>query len=141
MSACSRSAWAESFFCCINLLLWNALLGMSADLRKDWARANRGPQGAEGLSQRIQNLEAPRDWLKKTSAGPDESSGSFIASRLQLQQVAGKYKVQIENPQIGSVEKAPNHQSVSVTIETKSAWEPLVHFLYDVQQPEGFHRF
>ena len=56
----------------------------------------------------------------------------------QVQQIAGKYSVQIENPQIGGVEKAPTHQSVSATIETKSGWEPLVHFLYDVQQPDGF---
>ena len=56
----------------------------------------------------------------------------------QLQQTAAKYNVEIVNPQIGSVEKAPNHQAVSVTFETKSAWEPLVHFLYDAQRPEAF---
>jgi len=49
--------------------------------------------------------------------------------------------VQIENPQIGPVENTSSHKSVSATFETKSAWEPLVHFLYDAQRPEAFMVF
>ena len=77
------------------------------------------------------------EWLQKRQpalTNPAEASPLLT----QLQQIAAKYKVQIDNPQIGSVEKRPIHQSVSATIETKSAWEPLVHFLYDVQKPEAF---
>jgi len=56
----------------------------------------------------------------------------------QLKQVASKYSVLIQNPAIGSGETTPNHQTVFASIETKSPWPPLVHFLYDVQKPDGF---
>ncbi len=56
----------------------------------------------------------------------------------QLRPVADKYKVLLENPQIGSGETTPNHQTVFATFETKSEWRPLVQFLYEIQQPEAF---
>jgi hypothetical protein len=52
--------------------------------------------------------------------------------------VADKHNVLIENPQIGSGDNTSTHQSVWASIETKSHWDQLVHFLYDVQQPEAF---
>ena len=69
--------------------------------------------------------------------------GASDASALldQLKQVASKYSVLIENPSIGSSAGTGNYQSVSVSIETKSQWPPLVHFLYDVQAPDGFMVF
>ena len=56
----------------------------------------------------------------------------------QLRPVAAKHTVLVENPAIGTGESTPNHQSVWASIETKSHWDALVHFLYDVQQPEAF---
>jgi hypothetical protein len=56
----------------------------------------------------------------------------------QLKEVAGKYNVLIENPAIGAGETTPYHQTVFASIETKSPWPPLVHFLYDVQRPDAF---
>src|SRR4029453_15261384 len=44
----------------------------------------------------------------------------------------------VENPAIGSGETTPYHQTVYASIETKSPWPPLVHFLYDVQRPDAF---
>src|SRR2546423_222750 len=40
--------------------------------------------------------------------------------------------------QIGSGETTPSHQTVWASVDTKSDWQSLVHFLYDVQQPEAF---
>ncbi len=51
---------------------------------------------------------------------------------------AGKYNVLIENPAIGSGETTPYHQTAFASIETKSPWAPLIHFLYDVQRPDAF---
>jgi hypothetical protein len=69
--------------------------------------------------------------------------GASDASALldQLKQVASKYSVLIENPAIGSTGGTGNYQSVSVSIETKSQWPPLVHFLYDVEAPDAFMVF
>src|SRR5438093_7435568 len=44
----------------------------------------------------------------------------------QLKEVAGKYNVLVENPQIGPGETTPYHQTVFASIETKSPWPPLV---------------
>ena len=77
------------------------------------------------------------DWLEKKqpkSSNPAEASSLLT----QVKEIAGRYNVQIENPQIGPVENTPSHRSVSATFETKSGWEPLVHFLYDSQKPESF---
>ena len=55
-----------------------------------------------------------------------------------MKQIANKDNNLIENPVIGSSDSAAGHQAVFASIETKSPWPPLVHFLYNVQQPEGF---
>ncbi len=129
-----------ALFLLINLLIWSMLLGMSAKLRTDWA-AQRSERKAQKIYlDESKTWERRDEWLKKHQralTNPAEASSLLT----ELQQIAGKYNVQIENPQIGSVESAPTHQSVSATIETKSGWEPLVHFLYDAQKPESFIAF
>lgn len=124
-------------FLLINYLLWNGLLGMSASLRADWAAKSSARAEQKVYLDEYKKWNSRAEWLAKKQpvlTNPAESSSLLT----QLQQTAGKYNVEVVNPQIGSVEKAPSHQSVSVTIETKSAWEPLVHFLYDTQRPEAF---
>ena len=124
-------------FLLVNLAIWSALLGMSAGARSDYAaqRAARAEQkvylGAEKTWKRRS------EWLKKsqpTLSNPAEASSLLT----QVKQIAGKYNIQIDDPQIGAVETTPSHQSVSATFETKSGWEPLVHFFYDAQRPEAF---
>ena len=81
--------------------------------------------------------EKREEWLKKhqpTLKGPGEASTLLE----EVKQIAGKHNVLIENPGLGGVDPTPTHQSTSVSIETKSAWQPLVRFLHDVQQPESF---
>ncbi len=127
-------------FLLINLLIWNVLLGMSAKLRTDWAAQRSERNEQKVYLDEYQTWERRDQWLKKHQralTNPAEASSLLT----EMQQIAGKHKVQIENPQIGSVETTPTHQSASVTIETKSGWEPLVHFFYDAQKPENFIAF
>src|SRR5450432_3579408 len=124
-------------FLIINLTIWNALFGMSGDLRSAWKTRRSARAEQEVYLRELPMWKHRADWLKKNQPGltnPAEASSLLT----QLQQIAGKHKVEIENPQIDSVENAPTHQSVSASIETKSEWEPLVHFLYDTQRPEAF---
>jgi hypothetical protein len=127
-------------FLLVNVLIWNALLGMSADARTQYAdrRTERAAQEVYVAEEKMWQQRA--DWVKKnqpSSSNPAE--GSSLLTRVK--EIAGRYNVQIEDPQIGPVENAPSHQSISVTFETKSGWEPLVHFLYDAQRPEAFAVF
>jgi len=127
-------------FLLINLGIWSALLGMSAGARADYAaqRASRTEQTVYLGEEKMWKKRA--EWLKKKQSrltNPAEASTLLT----QVKQIAGKYNVQIDNPQIGAVETTSSHQAVSATFETKSDWGALVHFFYDVQRPEAFTVF
>ncbi|MGB8339963.1 MAG: hypothetical protein WCE51_00105 [Chthoniobacterales bacterium] len=131
---------AGILFLLINLAIWNALLGMSAGARDEYAseRAARAEQQFYLVDEEMWRQRA--DWLEKKqprSNNPAEASSLLT----RVKEIADRYRVQVENPQIGPVESTPSHQSVSATFETKSGWEPLVHFLYDSQKPESFTVF
>jgi hypothetical protein len=100
--------------------------------------ARKAARAEQALFVKERDLWIKRDqWIRKhqpTLKNPAEASVLLD----QLKQIAGKYNVLIQNPAIGSGETTPNHQTVFASIETKSPWPPLVHFLYDVQQPDAF---
>jgi Type II secretion system (T2SS), protein M subtype b len=127
-------------FLLVNFAIWSFLFGMSAGARADWAarRATRAEQKV--YLDEYQTWTKRAEWLKKnqpTLSNPAEASSLLT----QLKQIAGKHNVQIDNPQIGATETTKTHQSVSVSIETKSGWESLVHLFYDTQKPEAFVAF
>ena len=126
-----------AFFLLLNLFIWSTLLGMLRQSHADMA-ARQSTRAQQTVFLRERKTWEKRDeWLKKnqpTLKSPVEASTLLD----QVKQVAGKHNVLIENPAIGSGDSTPNYQAVFASIETKSPWPPLVHFLYDVQQPESF---
>jgi hypothetical protein len=133
-------AVAGILFLLVNIFIWSTLLGMSAETRTQYAdrRTERTAQQAYLAEEKMWKQRA--DWLKKnqpTSNNPAE--GSSLLTRVK--DVASRYNVQIENPQIGPVENTPSHQSISATFETRSGWEPLFNFLYDSQRHDAFNVF
>jgi hypothetical protein len=130
-------AIAGVLFVLINLFLWRLLLGSISTSRRELAM-RRAARSEQIVYLRERELWKKRDeWLQKTQP---TMQGAEEASNLleQLKQVAGKYNILIENPAIGSGESTPTHQTVFASIETSSHWPELVHFLYDVQQPDAF---
>lgn len=130
-------AIAGLLFVLINLFVWRLLLGSISNSRSELA-ARRATRNEQTVYLRERELWKSRDeWLQKTQ--PD-MKGAEEASNLleQLKQIAGKYNIVIENPAIGSGESTSTHQAVFASIETNSHWPELVHFLYDVQQPDAF---
>ena len=124
-------------FALINLFVWNALFDMSAGARAAYAeqRAARQMQKTYLGEEKMWSKRA--EWLKKHQ--PASNNPAEASSLLTLvKDIAARYNVQIENPQIGPAESTSAHQSVSATFETKSGWEQLVHFLYDAQKPDAF---
>jgi hypothetical protein len=124
-------------FLLINLLLWRLVLGSISNSGRELA-ARKSTRAEQVVYMRERELWAKRQqWLEKTQPelkGPEEPSNLLD----QVKQVADKYSVQIENPAIGSGETTPTHQTVFASVETMSHWPDLVHFLYDVQQPDAF---
>jgi hypothetical protein len=127
-------------FLLVNLFFWSWLFRAIGDSRLEVAK-RKAMHNEQMVLLRESDLWANRDkWLREHQPA---FHGASDASALldQLKQVAGKYNVLIENPAIGPSAATGNYQSVSVSIETKSQWPPLVHFLYDVQAPDGFMVF
>ncbi len=124
-------------FVLLNLWILSWILGALSSARKELA-VRKGTLAEQTVYVKEQDLWKKRDeWIRQhqpTLKNPAEASALLD----QLKQVAGKYNVLIENPVIGSGETTPYHQTVFASIETKSPWPPLVHFLYDVQRPDAF---
>jgi hypothetical protein len=130
-------AVAGILFLFMNIFIWSWLLGTISGSRSELA-TRKATRSEQTVYLRERDLWAKRDqWLQKTQPvlkGAEEASTLLD----QLKQIAGKYNIVIENPAIGSGETTPNHQTVFASIETSSHWPELVHFLYDVQQPDAF---
>ena len=128
---------AGILFLLINIFIWRWLLGTISGSRNQLA-ARKSTRAEQNVYMRERELWAKRDqWVQKTqptAKGAEEPSNLLE----QLKQIAGKYNIVIENPAIGTGETTPNHQAVFASIETSSHWPELVHFLYDVQQPDAF---
>ena len=121
----------------VNILVWRWVLGTIGNSRRELS-ARKATRAEQNVYMRERELWAKRDeWLQKTQPtlkGAEEASNLLE----QLKQIAGKYNILVENPVIGSGETTPNHQAVFASIDTSSHWPELVHFLYDVQQPDAF---
>jgi hypothetical protein len=126
-----------ALFLLLNLFIWNWLFGALGRARAQLA-TRQTARAEQVVYMKERDLWTKRDqWL--TQHQPTLKNAAEASTLLdQLKGVAGKYKVLIQNPAIGSGETTPNHQTVFASIDTKSPWPPLVHFLYDVQQPESF---
>jgi len=124
-------------FLLINLFLWRLLLGSISNSRRELAD-RKATRAEQVVYMREKDLWAKREqWLEKTEPamkGPEEASDLLE----QVKQVAGKYNVVVENPAIGAGETTPTHQTVFASIEASGHWPDMVHFLYDVQQPDAF---
>lgn len=128
---------AGTVFVLLNLFVLDWIFGSLAAAQKQIA-TRRATLAEQGVYVKERDLWTKRDeWIRKnqpTLKGPEEASALLD----QLKEIAGKYNILVENPAIGSGEATPYHQTVFASIETKSPWPPLVHFLYDVQRPEAF---
>ncbi len=124
-------------FALFNFLFWSWLFGAISQSRGEVAK-RQATRKEQAVFITEKDLWAKRDqWLQQhqpTLKSPAEASTLLE----QLKDMAAKQNVLIENPQMGAGETTPNHQSVYASIETKSPWPPLVHFLYEVQKPESF---
>ena len=124
-------------FVLLNLWILTRILGALSGTQKEVA-ARRAKLAEQALYVKERDLWTKREeWIRKRQPVlKDPAEASALLD--QLREVAGKYNVLVENPAIGAGETTPYHQTVFASIETKSPWPPLVHFLYDVQRPDAF---
>ncbi len=129
---------ASLVFVVLNLLIWSWLFGALGRARTELAE-RKSTRAQQAVYMQERDLWVKREeWIKKHQpvlTGPGEASKLLED---HIKPVAAKHNVLLENPQIGSGETTPYHLTVFTSLETKSPWPALVHFLYDVQQPEKF---
>ncbi len=125
-------------FLLLNVFIWSWIFGAIGRSHTELAeRKELRKEQAIFLKER--DLWTKRQqWMEQHQPVFKGAGEASTLLEQQLRPVAAKHTVLIENPQIGSGETTPNHQSVWASLETKSHWDSLVHFLYDVQQPEAF---
>jgi len=126
-----------AIFVLLNLFILSSLFTALGRARAELAARNAA-RTEQTLYVKERGLWTKRDqWIREHQpALKNPAEASVLLD--QVKQIAAKYNILIENPAIGSGETTPNHQAVFASIETKSPWPPLVHFLYDVQQPDAF---
>jgi hypothetical protein len=128
-------------FSLANLFLWSWLFRAIGDSRAEVVK-RKEKHVEQTVLLRESDLWAQRDkWLRAHQPAFHGASDASALLDDVLKPTASKYNVLIENPALGGTAGTPNYQSVSVSIETKSQWPPLVHFLYDVQAPDAFMVF
>jgi hypothetical protein len=129
---------AGALFLLVNFFIWSWLFGAIGRAQAELA-TRKATRKEQAVYMKERDLWAKRDqWLQQHQPTlKDAAEPSKLLDEL-LKPVAAKYQILLENPQMGSGETTPNHQTVFATFEMKSQWQPLVHFLYDVQQPEAF---
>jgi hypothetical protein len=121
----------------LNLWILSSLWGAVASAQKEFG-ARRSKLAEQTVYVKERDTWAKRDeWMRQHQ--PELTNPAEASALLdQIREIAGKYNILIENPAIGTGETTPNHQTVFASIETKSPWPPLVHFLYVVQRPQEF---
>jgi len=124
----------------INLFVWSTLVGGIKNARRELVEQKAMRKTQTVFLKERDLSEKRRDWLVKHQPVL-QNAGEASTLLERVKEIAGKHKILIENPSLGAVVSAPDHQSIAVSLETKSPWPALVHFLYDVQQPESFIAF
>jgi len=131
-------AVASVVFLLINIFVWSWLLGAVGRARADLSQ-RKAQRREQEVYVKERDLWTQRDqWLQQHQPAFNGAGEASTLLEQQLKPVASKYNILLENPQIGSGETTPSHQTVWASVDTKSDWQSLVHFLYDVQQPEAF---
>jgi hypothetical protein len=125
-------------FLLLNLFIWSWLFGAISRAHAELS-AHKETRKQQTIYVKERDLWTKRaEWIQQHQPVLKDAGEASKLLEEQLRPVAEKYKILLENPQIGSGESTPSHQAVFATFETKSEWRPLVQFLYEIQQPEAF---
>ena len=131
---------ALALFVLINLFIWSALVGGIKNARHELVE-RKAVRKTQVVFLRERDLWKKRqEWVVKHQPIL-QNAGEASTLLERVKESDNKHKILIENPSLGAVVSAGDHQSIAISMETKSPWPALVHFLYDVQQPESFIAF
>lgn len=91
----------------------------------------------EMLSQRS-FWEQREKWVQEKQPKLENVDTAGVQLLEYVQKLAKKHSVVLEKIDIHTAERRPECTSVSLSVETKSPWGPLISFLCDLQTPDQF---
>jgi hypothetical protein len=119
-----------------NYLLIDSFLKSKGDVTREIATKARQLKAMRTLVEN-RDFWAKRDqWVSGTQPKITDDAGVKLLDRIKA--IAQQNTIVLENPNIRAPEPQPTHTSVTVEIETKSGWSPLVNFLHELQAPTEF---
>lgn len=121
-----------------NFVLIDACWQRSTQLRAELAAKSRQLQMADGMAADAAFWEQRNAWVQASQPPLEDSDGAGVQLLDHVKQLAKKYNVLLESPAIRVPERHPAYVSISIEVETKSAWKPLVEFLHELQRPDRF---
>jgi len=125
-------------FAFVNLSLLSSLRQKYASVRSDMAARRAELESLQQVLRERNLWETRSQWLQQTQPKLDNANQAGVRLLEEIQQVAKTCNVLLESPELGVVEDRPNARAVTVSVQTKSGWEPLVQFLNRLQQPDQF---
>lgn len=113
-----------------------------------WKTVSRLRAGIASKSKQLQMVRTlagdlafweKRDaWLQASQPQLANADTAGVELLNQVKELAKKHGVLLEKPEIHLPERRPDYVSISVEVETKSAWKPLIDFLHELQRPDRF---
>ncbi len=107
-------------------------------LRAESANQSKQLQLMRTMTADLAFWEGRDAWLRATQPQMTNADAGGVELLERVKQLARKHGVLLENQAIRVPERKPEYTAVSVEVETKSAWKPLIDFLHELQQPEQF---
>lgn len=92
----------------------------------------------DAMAGDLQFWEKRDAWLQAHQPPLANADTAAVQLLDQVKVAAKKHEVLLENPAIRVAERQPEYVSISVEVETKSPWQPLIRFLREFQNNEQF---
>jgi hypothetical protein len=127
-----------ALFLFANFLLIDWCWKTNAGLRADIATKSKQLRMVRMLTGDLALWEQRDAWVQASQphlTNPD-TAGVELLDRVK--QLAKKHEVLLDNLVIRVPERQDAYVSIAIEVETKSAWKPLVDFLYELQRPDQF---
>lgn len=121
-----------------NVFLIDRFWQYSARLRTEIATRTKQLQHMETLTEDLAFSEQREDWLRAKQPRLENPDTAGVQLLNKIKELASQHAVLLENPAIRLPDRQAEYVAVSIEVETKSSWKPLIAFLHDLQNPEQF---
>ncbi len=125
-------------FVFVNVWLIDWAWKTATRLRADIAAKAKQLQFMRTLTEDLAFWEKRDAWLQAAQPRLTNADTAGVQLLDHVKKLAQKHGVLLENQAILVPGRQPEYISVSVDLETKSAWKSVINFLQELQRPEQF---